>query len=103
MELREKLTKYLSDNIALLDCQGGCPDEVAINESLRTDNYCNKCFTDQILALIEKAGYAILAHDQSLPKSPFSIDTGDEDAYKRIGWYCCRAAMKDAGWRKIEV
>lgn len=57
MELEEKLTKYLSDNVALFDCQGDCPDEVALNEDLRTPEYCSKCFAKQIITLVKEDGY----------------------------------------------
>ena len=62
-ELIEKITEHLSENVAMFDCQDGCPDEVAIyekdhpGETLRTDSYCNKCFAGQIVFITEKAGY----------------------------------------------
>ena len=61
--LRENIQRHLRDNVALFDCQGGCPDEVAIyeqehyGETIRTAEYCNECFANQIMALIEETSY----------------------------------------------
>lgn len=58
-EAREKLQEFLSSNVGRYDCQGSCPDEVAIyelehdGETIRTDEYCNKCFANQILNLLK--------------------------------------------------
>uniref|UniRef100_A0A6M3LLJ1 Uncharacterized protein n=1 Tax=viral metagenome TaxID=1070528 RepID=A0A6M3LLJ1_9ZZZZ len=49
------ITKHLSDNIALFDCQGDCPDAVALNNNLHTADYCNRCFAKQIIAIIKEA------------------------------------------------
>ena len=53
MSIRERITEKLANDIALYDCQGDCPDEVALNEDLRTPEYCNKCFSDQILTYLK--------------------------------------------------
>jgi len=50
-EAREKIIKLLEVNIALYDCQGDCPEEVAIQPELRTGKYCDKCFANQILSI----------------------------------------------------
>jgi len=72
MELREKLAHFSRDNIALFDCKGDCPDEVAIKAEagidIRSPDYCNYCFANKILALIKEDGYVKLADDQSLPR-----------------------------------
>lgn len=55
------LLTLIKDNIARFDCQVDCPDEVAIyeldhyGETIRTPEYCNRCFTGQILTEIRKA------------------------------------------------
>ena len=56
MELEEKLTKYLSDNVALFDCQGDCPDEES-QRMVKPDEYCSKCFAKQIITLVKEDGY----------------------------------------------
>ena len=94
MTLRGKITKYLSDNIALFDCQGSCPDEVAINNDLRTDKYCNICFAERIITLVKEAGWVKLANDQSLPDGGFYETTPLYNEAVRI--------MLRAGWRKVE-
>jgi len=83
-ELKEKLIKYLSNNIALYDCQVSCPDEVALNEDLRTAEYCNKCFTEQIITLVKEANYVKLA-DMDYRYLPIKET------------YCY-----DNGWRKVK-
>ena len=50
--LRGRLAKYLSDNVALFDCRGGCPDEVALSGDLPTPEYCYNCFARSILAIV---------------------------------------------------
>ena len=56
MELEEGLTKYLSDNVALFDCQGDCPDEES-RMMVKPDEYCNKCFAKLIITLVKEDGY----------------------------------------------
>lgn len=57
--LLTEIKKMITDDVALLDCQGDCPDDVAIYEkrypgqTLRTDVYCNECFAKQILAKLQ--------------------------------------------------
>jgi len=94
MKLKEKLIKHLTDNVALFDCQGDCPDEVAINNDLRTPEYCNKCFAKQIVNLTREAGYVKLADDQSLPDGGFYETTPLYSEAVRI--------LLKAGWRKVE-
>ena len=64
----EKITKYLEDNVALFDCQGDCPEEVALNEELRTDRYCDRCFAGQIFLLLKEAGVELKASSCSPPQ-----------------------------------
>ena len=49
-----KVAEYLRDNIALYDCQGDCPDEIALDEDKRTPEYCNRCFAKTLLRLIRE-------------------------------------------------
>lgn len=53
---RESVLKFVSDNIAMYDCQGDCPDEIALAEkkgkNLRNAEYCDSCFTNRLLALL---------------------------------------------------
>ena len=51
---KERIAKHLAANVALYDCQGDCPDEIALNEDLRTAEYCDNCFANQIVTLIKK-------------------------------------------------
>ena len=83
MELEEKLTKYLSDNVALFDCQDDCPDEEA-QRMVKPDEYCNKCFAKLIITLVKEAGYVKLA-DMDYRYLPVKET------------YCY-----DNGWRKVE-
>lgn len=61
-DAQKKLLRFFSDNIGLYDCQDDCPDEVAIyeqehgGETLRTPEYCDKCATNKLLAIIERLG-----------------------------------------------
>jgi len=53
----EKLEEFIKVNVAAMDCVASCPDEVAIavkegKGNIRTDAYCDECFTRQILTLI---------------------------------------------------
>jgi len=107
-ELEKMIIKYLSDNIALYDCQDSCPDEVALNEDLRTADYCNKCFAKQIIALVKEAGYVKLADDQSKPEELLNQES-KEDWFSAYGimdvlnaWRECYQSMLRAGWRKVE-
>jgi len=50
--MKKELLEFITSDVALFDCSGDCPDEVSINEDLRTDKYCNNCFTDKILAIV---------------------------------------------------
>ena len=108
MELEEELTKYLSNNVALFDCQDSCPDEVALNEDLRTPEYCNKCFAERIITLAKEAGYVKLADDQSKPKELLNQES-KEDWFSAYGimdvllaWRECYESLLKAGWRKVE-
>jgi len=62
LAIREKIAQFASDNIALYDCQDGCPDEVAIyeleheGETIRTAEYCNKCFATRLFSQTVSSG-----------------------------------------------
>ena len=108
MELEEKLTKYLSDNVALFDCQDDCPDEEA-QRMVKPDEYCNKCFAKLIITLVKEAGYVKLADDQSKPKVLLNQES-KEDWFRAYGimdvlnaWRECYSALYSAGWRKVEI
>ena len=82
-EGRERLIKYLSDNIALFDCQDSCPDEVALNEDLRTPEYCDKCFANQIITLVKNARY--VSRKSKAESEPDIVNSGmtiDEALYE---------------------
>lgn len=98
-ELREKIVNHLSVNIGLYDCQGSCPDEVAINPGLRTENYCNNCFADQIRTLI-KEDYVKLSEDQSLPKNPFNYE---DECREYTSYSEGQHAMLKVNFRKVEL
>jgi len=56
-EIIEELGEFLERNIALFDCQESCPDEIALNEDLRTPEYCNRCFATQLYEYLYAEGY----------------------------------------------
>jgi hypothetical protein len=62
-ELAEKIKPLIEQDVERLDCQDDCPDEVAIyekehdGETIRDDNYCNKCFSDKIAKHLISSGY----------------------------------------------
>jgi len=104
MELKENLIKHLSTNIALFDCQGDCPFEMAINSDFGTAAYCNECFAKQIVALIKEAGYVKLAHDQTLPVSNkgYYQETAAGRNFITTEISADPVDMLNAGWRKVE-
>jgi hypothetical protein len=59
-ELVEKLAKKISSDVSLFDCQGDCPDEVAIYElkhygtTIRTQDYCDRCFSKQLITIFKQ-------------------------------------------------
>jgi hypothetical protein len=68
----EKIRQKLNEDVALYDCQGDCPDEVAINPDLRTDSYCDKCFAKQLVLIMEQTGYVIIEGDgKGLSENPY--------------------------------
>ena len=75
--VRKLLAEHLSENVALFDCEGSCPDEVALNKDLRSDEYCNWCFAGQIFRTIG----SIPSKDQSLPRNPFFHTTHMNTTY----------------------
>ncbi len=77
--VRKLLAEHLSKNVALFDCEGSCPDEVALNEDLLTDEYCNWCFAGQILNRIG----SIPSKDQSLPEKPYmsALEYGEDTIF----------------------
>lgn len=62
-EANDLIKRLIREDVAHFDCKGDCPDEVAIygnehyGETIRTDEYCNECFTKRILEIIEGLGY----------------------------------------------
>uniref|UniRef100_A0A6M3KV66 Uncharacterized protein n=2 Tax=viral metagenome TaxID=1070528 RepID=A0A6M3KV66_9ZZZZ len=60
MNLKEKITKHISDDVGQFDCQSDCPDEVAIfenehyGETLRTEKYCDECFATKLIEEFKK-------------------------------------------------
>jgi len=102
MELREKLAHFSRDNIALFDCDGECPDEVAIKAEagidIRSPDYCNYCFANKILALIREAGYAKLSDDQSLPELPPPVNLDYREGYLKS-----HEDKLQAGFRRVEL
>ena len=57
--LKEQIIQFTRDNVALFDCAGDCPDEVAIyenehyGETIRTPEYCNQCFAKRLVKLFK--------------------------------------------------
>jgi len=98
-ELRERLAHFARDNIALFDCTGDCPDEVAIKAEaginlLSSPDTCNYCFANKILAIIKEAGYVKLAKDQRTPQP---------NGYYSDDYWDAQADMLKAGFRKVEL
>jgi hypothetical protein len=79
MDIKEQIKELISQDVALFDCQGDCPDEVAIYEkkhygkTIRTDNYCNECFTSKIVKIFEQAN-PIQAGEDGLVKERYIED-----------------------------
>ncbi len=55
----KQIIQFTKDNVALFDCAGDCPDEVAIyenehyGETIRTPEYCNQCFAKRLVNLFK--------------------------------------------------
>lgn len=90
-ELREKLAQICCDNcIPLKHCGAD-------------DDYCQYqgSMCDQILVLIEQAGYVQLDPDQNRPKNPHSIYGTGLEQLAHDDYADGQQDMLKAGWRKI--
>lgn len=98
MTVREKLLKKVRDDISLLDCQGDCPDEVAIAEEtggeIRTDTYCENCFTNQLLSLLS-AEIAALKNPYTKKFQTAYGSEIDQQLDRESGFESCRTAVLD--------
>jgi len=86
VNLKEAITKHISDDVDLFDCQGDCPDEVAIfeneryGETLRTEKYCNECFATKLIGEFKKWLLIQASRDSSIR----TRQTKAYDIYRRL-------------------